>query len=30
MTPAELYAKINDRINKDKTYLDEENRYNPQ
>jgi hypothetical protein len=30
MTPAELYARIKDRINKDKTYLDEEHRYNPQ
>jgi len=27
MTPAELYARIKDRINNDKTYLDE---YNPQ
>jgi hypothetical protein len=30
MTPAGLYARINDRINKDKPYLEEKLRYNPQ
>jgi hypothetical protein len=30
MTAAELYARIKKRINKDKTYIDEEHGHNPQ